>query len=98
MMPRYPLDLHILPVVGLFGAKGVLLQGIEQLRHIVVGIGYRLLQLAAAIGYHQVQIARYETGHNTPPIAYLVKFCQHDHVSADYLLGLPRGLDWPRDV
>ena len=32
-------------------------------------------QLAAAIGYHQVQIARYETGQNTPPIAYLVKFC-----------------------
>ena len=55
-------------------------------------------QLAAAIGYHQVQIARYETGHNTPPIAYLVKFCQHYLVSADYLLGLPRGLDWPRDV
>ena len=55
-------------------------------------------QLAAAIGYHQVQVARYETGHNTPPIAYLVKFCEHYHVSADYLLGLPRGLDWPRDV
>ena len=28
-------------------------------------------ELAAAIGYHQVQIARYETGQNTPPIAYL---------------------------
>ena len=25
-------------------------------------------ELAAAIGYHQVQIARYETGQNTPPI------------------------------
>ncbi len=53
-------------------------------------------QLAAALGYHQVQIARYETGHNTPPIAYLVKFCEHYHVSADYLLGLPPNLDWPR--
>ena len=53
-------------------------------------------QLAAAVGYHQVQIARYETGHNTPPIAYLVKFCEHYHVSADYLLGLPPNLDWPR--
>ena len=53
-------------------------------------------QLAAALGYHQVQIARYETGHNTPPIAYLVKFCKHYHVSADYLLGLPPNLDWPR--
>lgn len=53
-------------------------------------------QLAAALGYHQVQIARYETGHNTPPIAYLVKFCEHYHVSADYILGLPPNLDWPR--
>lgn len=50
----------------------------------------------AAIGYHQVQIARYETGQNTPPIAYLVKFCQHYHVSADYILGLPEDAEWPR--
>ena len=54
-------------------------------------------ELAAAIGYHQVQIARYETGQNTPPIAYLVKFCQHYHVSADYILGLPRDGQWPRE-
>ena len=53
-------------------------------------------QLAAAIGYHQVQIARYETGQNRPPIAYLVKFCQHYHVSADYILGLPEDAEWPR--
>ena len=45
-------------------------------------------QLAEAIGYHHVQVARYETGVNTPPIAY--------HVSADYVLGLPRDGQWPR--
>ena len=53
-------------------------------------------QLASAIGYHQVQIARYETGVNAPPIDYLVKFCLHYHVSADYILGLPRDMEWPR--
>ena len=53
-------------------------------------------QLAKAIGYHQVQIARYETGKVTPPITYLEKFCQHYKVSADYLLGLPRDLNWLR--
>lgn len=53
-------------------------------------------QLAAAIGYHQVQIARYETGVNAPPIDYLVKFCKHYHVSADYILGLPQNGEWPR--
>lgn len=29
-------------------------------------------ELAKAIGYHQVQIARYETGENTQPIQYLL--------------------------
>lgn len=52
--------------------------------------------LAKAIGYHQVQIARYETGKVTPQINYLVEFCKHYQVSADYILGLPRGLAWPR--
>lgn len=53
-------------------------------------------ELAKHIGYHQVQIARYETGKVTPPITYLEKFCEHYHVSSDYLLGLPKDLDWPR--
>ena len=53
-------------------------------------------ELSEAIGYHQVQIARYETGRNAPPIDYLLKFCQHYHVSADYRLGLPRDFEWPR--
>ena len=53
-------------------------------------------QLAEAIGYHQTQIARYETGINAPPIDYLIKFCRHYHVSADYILGLPRNSEWPR--
>lgn len=53
-------------------------------------------ELAKNTGYHQVQIARYETGKVTPQLSYLIAFCQHYHVSADYILGLPRGLDWPR--
>ena len=53
-------------------------------------------QLSKAIGYHQVQIARYETGQHTPPISYVVAFCEHYQVSADYILGLPKGLNWPR--
>lgn len=57
--------------------------------------GESQVKLAKALGCHQVQIARYETGVNVPPIDYLVKFCEHYNVSADYLLGLPRGLDWP---
>ena len=54
-------------------------------------------ELAKAIGFHQVQIARYETGVNTPPIEYLVAFCRHYNVSADYILGLPKNAEWPRE-
>lgn len=53
-------------------------------------------KLAAALGYHRVQIAKYETGVNAPPIDYLLKFCQHYGVSADYILGLPKDAQWPR--
>lgn len=52
--------------------------------------------LAKAIKWHQVQIARYEKGQNTPPISYIIEFCKHYNVSADYILGLPRELEWPR--
>lgn len=54
--------------------------------------------LAKAIGFHHVQIARYETGVNTPSIEYLVKFCEHYRVSADYILGIPKGYDYPRET
>lgn len=50
-------------------------------------------ELAKAIGFHHVQIARYETGENTPPISYIIAFCNHYHVSADYILGLPKHLN-----
>lgn len=53
-------------------------------------------QLAAYTGFNRVQIAKYENGTNEPPIRYLLAFCQHYGVSADYILGLPRGLEWPR--
>lgn len=53
-------------------------------------------EVAAAIGIPQTQYSRYEIGVNELPLRYLVKLCQHYNVSADYLLGLPRGLSWPR--
>lgn len=52
--------------------------------------------LSKLIGYHHVQLARYESGATTPPIAYLFAFCQLYGVSADYILGLPKNGKWPR--
>lgn len=52
--------------------------------------------LAKALGVNRVQWAKYENRTNDPPVRYLLAFCEHYKVSADYLLGLPRGLEWPR--
>lgn len=53
-------------------------------------------ELAKAIDVHHVQWANYERRKNELPIRYLIKFCEHYGVSADYILGLPKGLNWPR--
>lgn len=42
------------------------------------------------------QIIRYEEGEQNMTITKLKALCLYYHVSADYILGLPRGLDWPR--
>ena len=52
--------------------------------------------LGEKIGIHPVQWANYERRFNEMPIRYLVKFCQHYGVSADYILGLGRDMKWPR--
>ena len=52
--------------------------------------------LGEKIGIHPVQWANYERRFNEMPIRYLVKFCQHYGVSADYILGLGRDMNWPR--
>lgn len=52
--------------------------------------------LAEAIGCSEMQIRRYEKDLSEMTISKLKAFCQHYGVSADYILGLPRGLNWPR--
>lgn len=52
--------------------------------------------LAAALGISPAQWAKYETRKHELPTRYLLAFCRHYGVSADYLLGLPRDLEWPR--
>lgn len=52
--------------------------------------------IAAYLKMSQSQYQKYETGKNAMPIRYLIEICKHYNVSADYLLGLPKGLEWPR--
>lgn len=52
--------------------------------------------MAAALGTNRQQISRYETGMQEMTASRLAAVCRILGVSADYLLGLPQGLDWPR--
>ena len=52
--------------------------------------------IASVLGTTQQQYYRYEKGQRELPINHLITLCKYYGVSADYILGLPRGLSWPR--
>lgn len=53
-------------------------------------------EAAEFLGIDQSYYAKYENGIRPLPIHRLLNFCLYFGVSADYILGLPRGLKWPR--
>lgn len=53
-------------------------------------------EIAKILGIAQQQYSLYETGRRSLPAEYLPAICRALGVSADYLLGLPKGLRWPR--
>lgn len=53
-------------------------------------------EIAKKLNIKQVQYWKYETGKQALPIRHLITLCTYYGVSADYILGLPRGLSWPR--
>lgn len=53
-------------------------------------------EVAEYLGITQTQYHLYETGKRDFHIEHLKALCLYYHVSADYILGLPKGLDWPR--
>ena len=46
--------------------------------------------------HYATAVQLYETGRRRLPAEMLAPLCRALGVSADYLLGLPRGLSWPR--
>ena len=53
-------------------------------------------QVADYLGIKQRQYARYEKGINLMPITHLKKVCLYLGISADYVLGLPDNLEFPK--
>lgn len=52
--------------------------------------------LAELLGTSQSYYAKYENGKHSLPIEHLKTICEFYKVSADYVIGLPKGLNWPR--
>ena len=52
--------------------------------------------IAEALETTRQQIYKYESGKQEMTVSRLAKLCRFYGVSADYILGLPKGLQWPR--
>lgn len=68
----------------------------ERLRQLREDKDLSQADLAAILGTTRQQISKYETGQQEMTVGKLVAICRALNVSADYLLGLPKGLSWPR--
>lgn len=53
-------------------------------------------EVATLTGTTQQQLYKYENGIQDMTVPKLKKLCELYGVSADYILGLPKGLSWPR--
>ena len=53
-------------------------------------------QRAEHLNIKQQQYARYEKGINVMPVTYLKGICDFLGVSADYILGLPENMEYPK--
>ena len=53
-------------------------------------------EIATILGTTQQQIYKYEKGIQEMTVGRLRSLCEFYGVSADYVLGLPEGLRWPR--
>lgn len=54
-------------------------------------------EVAEALNTSRQQIGKYESGTQRMTIGRLKELCRLYKVSSDYILGLPKGLDWPRE-
>ncbi len=69
----------------------------EKLRELRTDHDKTQQQIADLLQTTQTYYAKYENGKHPLPIKHLIALCEYYHVSADYILGLPKGLDWPRE-
>lgn len=52
-------------------------------------------EIAALLGYKQSAVSKYERRRAQYSVNDIIRLCEYYHVSADYILGLPKGLSYP---
>ena len=52
-------------------------------------------EVAEILNCKQNTYQQYESGKRQIPLQFLVKLCKYYNVSADYILELPKGLEYP---
>lgn len=55
-------------------------------------------EIAAYLGIEQTVYSRYETGKNDMKPFQIIELCRYYNVSADYILGLPKGLPYGHSI
>lgn len=72
------------------------MQYYERLKEIRTDRDEKQNDIAILLETTKQQISKYETGQNEMTVGKLRTLCLHYGVSADYILGLPKNMKWPR--
>ena len=68
----------------------------ERIAALIEDGSYQVQEVAEELGVNRKQIQRWAKGEAEMGIYKLKDLCKLYNVSADYILGLPKGLEWPR--
>lgn len=69
----------------------------ERLRQAREDLDMTQAQVAEFLQTNQSYFSKQELGKKPFRVEQVAKLCEHYRISADYILGLQKGLKWPRD-
>ena len=76
--------------------EGEVMQYNERLKDLRISRNVSQKEIAALLNTTAQYYQKYEKGLHPLPIEHLKTLCLFFGVSADYILGLPKGMSWPR--
>lgn len=89
-------EVHDIIYVNNKNTELILMHIHERFKSIREDKDYTQAELAEFLGTTRQQVYKYESGAQEMTTERLKKFCLCFGVSADYVLGLPKHLHWPR--